>query len=185
MLVAMVSMVVSSTAFALGDEKLTSMYWSVAVPEGDMTEFIDKTSLRGFGLQGRWFVQPALSVGLVWEWQVFDQETSDPIQTTLGENSMNATISGKQFRYINAFPFLATGHLYLGTQGATRLFIGGGVGAFYMMERLEIGLMPVGDMYGHQHLIISAKYNYVVGDDTRFDLTWWELNLGLTWNPEF
>ncbi len=204
MLVAMVSMVVSSTAFALGDEKLTSMYWSVAVPDGDMTEFIDQTSLRGFGLQGRWFVQPALSVGLTWAWQVFDQETSDPIQTTLGESEMNATISGKQFRYINAFPFLATGHLYLGTPGATRLFIGGGVGAFYMMERLELGLvaleeknwrfgavpeagllMPVGDMYGHQHIIISAKYNYVVGDDTRFDLTWWELNLGLTWNPEF
>jgi hypothetical protein len=135
---------------------------------------------------------------------VFDQETSEPIQTTLGDSQMNATLSGKQFRYINAFPFLATGHLYLGTQGATRFFVGGGVGAFYMVERLEIGLaaleeknwrfgavpeagllMPVGDMYGHQHIIISAKYNYVVGDDTRFDLTWWEVNLGLTWNPEF
>jgi hypothetical protein len=45
--------------------------------------------------------------------------------------------------------------------------------------------MPVGDIYGHQHVIISGKYNYVVGEETRFDLTWWEINLGLTWNPEF
>lgn len=205
MLFALVSVVVTSNAFALGDEKLTSIYWSVAKAEGDMAEFIDQTSLRGFGLQGRWFVATNLSVGLVWEWQVFDQETSDPLNTTLEEFNRNITISGKQFRYINAFPFLATAHLYLGGQGSTRLFLGGGVGAYYMIERLEIGLvaleekewkfgvvpeagllMPVGDIYGHQNIIISGKYNYVLGDDApEFDFTWWEINLGITWNPEF
>ena len=204
MVFAVIIVVVSSNAFALGDEKLTSMYWAIAAADGDLKEFIDQTSLRGFGLQGRWFVKSNLSVGLVWEWQVFDQETSDPINTTLGENNINATISGKQFRYINSFPFLASAHLYLGRQGSTRLFVGGGAGAFYLIERLEIGLvaleeknwrfgvvpeagllMPVGDIYGHQSIILSGKYNYVIGDDTRFDLTWWEINVGLTWNPEF
>ena len=205
MLFALVSVVVTSNAFALGDEKLTSIYWSVALPDGDMSNFIDQTSLRGFGLQGRWFVASSFSVGLVWEWQVFDQETSDPLNTTLEDFPRAITISGKQFRYINAFPFLATGHLYLGGQGSTRLFLGGGAGAYYMIERFEIGLvaleeknwkfgvapevgllMPVGDIYGHQNIIISGKYNYVVGnDDPRFDFTWYEINLGITWNPEF
>lgn len=201
---ALASLVASSNAFGIEGEKLTSIYWSVGIPEGDMSKFVDETSFGGFGIQGRWFVKPALSVGLLWEWQVFDQETSAPINTTLDGYPANITISGKQFRYINAFPFLATAHLYLGRAGATRLFFGGGAGAYYMLERFEIGvlaldennwrfgavpeaglLMPVGDVYGHQSIIISGKYNYVMGDDERFDYTWWEINLGLTWNPEF
>lgn len=175
LLFTLVSVVMASNAFALGDEKLTSIYWSVAKADGDFEKFIDQTSLRGFGLQGRWFVKSALSVGLVWEWQVFDQETDDLINTTLGDNGLNATISGKQFRYTNAFPILATAHLYLGTAGATRIFVGGGAGAYYMIDRLEIGLvaleeknwrfgvapeagllLPVGDIYGHQHIILAT-----------------------------
>jgi len=208
LLFALVSVVLASNAFALGDEKLTSIYWSVAKAEGDFAKFIDETSLRGFGLQGRWFVQSALSVGLAWQWQVFDQETSDLINTTLGDNSLNATFSGKQFRYTNAFPFLATAHLYLGTPGATRIFVGAGLGAYYMIDRLEIGLvaleeknwrfggapeagllLPIGDIYGHQHILLAGKYNFVLGDkdDNGIydEITWWEINLGITWNPEF
>ena len=83
MLVVMVSVAVSSSAFALGDEKLTSITWNVAFPEGDTKDFVDKTSFRGFGLQGRWFVQDQLSVGLAWEWQVFDWET-DQLNLPLG-----------------------------------------------------------------------------------------------------
>ena len=50
-------------------------------------------------------------------------------------------------------------------------------------------LLPVGDMYGHQHVILAAKYNFVLGDkdDNGIydEITWWEINLGITWNPEF
>jgi hypothetical protein len=197
------SAALSSNASAL-EEKMASIYWSVAVPKNDMATFVDETSLGGFGIAGRWFVSPRISLGLAWEWQVFDQESTEPINTTLDGFPVGVTISGKQFRYINAFPFLATGYLHIGRAGATRIYAGGGAGAYYMMERFEIGvialeeknwrwgvapeaglLMPIGDVYGHQNIVLAGKVNLVLGDEDRYDYTWWEINIGLTWNPDF
>lgn len=197
-----VSMAVVPSALALGGEKLTSVTYNMAVPTEDMKAFVGNTSFRGFGIQGRWFVKEGLSVGLAWEWQVFDENTTQPL--TLTDNLGGVTVSGQQYRYVNAFPFLATAHFYLGNPSSTRLYVGAGAGAYYMMQRFEIGifsadddqwlfggapevgvLAPVGDAYGHQHIIAGAKYNYVFGTDGGPDYTWWEAQIGITWNPEF
>ena len=197
-----VSMVVVPSALALGDEKLTSISYNMGVPTNDLKDFTGNTSYRGFGIQGRWFLKTGFSVGLAWEWQVFDFDTQEPLTTTANLGSI--TIGGQQYRYVNAFPFLATAHLYLGHPGSTRLFVGAGAGVYYMMERFEVGILalednqwlfggapeagvlaPVGDIYGHQNILLSAKYNYVFGKDNGIDFTWWEAQIGITWNPEF
>jgi hypothetical protein len=198
MLLVLGSLIASSNASAIEGEKLTAVSWNVGLATEDMKTFVDNTSMRGFGLQGRWFVRSRLSLGLLWEWQVFDYSTKEAIETS------GITVSGQQYRYVNAFPFLATAHLYLGRPGATRLYVGGGAGAYYIMKRLEIGLvaidddnwhwgvapeagllLPIGDMYGHQNLMVAGKLNFAVGTDDSIDFTWYEVVLGITWNPEF
>jgi hypothetical protein len=198
MLLVLGGLIASSNASAIEGEKLTAVSWNVGLATEDMKTFVDNTSMRGFGLQGRWFVRSRLSLGLLWEWQVFDYSTKEAIETS------GITVSGQQYRYVNAFPFLATAHLYLGRPGATRLYVGGGAGAYYIMKRLEIGLvaidddnwhwgvapeagllLPIGDMYGHQNLMVAGKLNFAVGTDDSIDFTWYEVVLGITWNPEF
>ena len=103
-------------------------YWgasySISVPVEKTKDFTADTSYLGFALEGRKVVNDRLTVGTHLGWLVFDSETNEAatLETT--------TISGKQFRYLNAFPILANAHLYLGQPGKTRPYGGLNVGAY-------------------------------------------------------
>jgi hypothetical protein len=169
---------------------LGSVTWQVGGNLGDTKDFIDEISFLGFGLEGRSYLSKHWTVGLSFDWQVFDQQTEGTWDIEGG------AASGKQFRYINAFPMLLNLHLYAGNVHDFRIFLGAGIGAYYIMDRLQFGLatledkdwyfggspemgflVPMGDVY----FLASGRAHYAVRnfDDTEDARIWWSAKIGI------
>ena len=65
--------VVSVPAFS---QNLTTLEYSMGFATGDMGDFIDKPSFRGFTIDYRRLVQPNVGVGFEAGWNVFYSEES-------------------------------------------------------------------------------------------------------------
>jgi hypothetical protein len=172
---------------------LGSVTYQISGGLGDTGDFIDDLSYLGFGLEGRSYLSKHFTVGLSFDWQVWDQQTTDPIVRD------NMTITGKQFRYINAFPIMLNLHLYAGSVHDFRIYLGGGIGAYYIMKRLQLGLanledkdwyfggspevgflIPMDEIY----FMISGRVYYAVRslDDTEDPITWWSARVGIAYD---
>lgn len=162
--------------------------WGMSISSGETHDYISETSFRNFGIEGRKFVSPNTSVGLSLNWSVFNEKTTEATQIPGG------AIAGTQFRYINAFPLLLTGHKYFGDQESTQLIIGMGVGAYAVERRTEIGLFAVDWDTWHFGLapevglllpmgwrakgFINARY-HVTSEAEGFDYQWWDFRIGI------
>jgi hypothetical protein len=172
---------------------LGSVTYQISGGLGDTGDFIDDLSYLGFGLEGRSYLSKHFTVGLSFDWQVWDQQTTDPIVRD------NMTITGKQFRYPNAFPITLNLHLYAGSVHDFRIYLGGGIGAYYIMKRLQLGLanledkdwyfggspevgflIPMDEIY----FMISGRVYYAVRslDDTEDPITWWSARVGIAYD---
>jgi len=182
-------------------QSLGNMTYNMSFPTGNLSDFIDKPSFKGFGIEGRWFQSRNLSLGLSFAWTVFDQRVSDPIQIV--QDGVSATVSGTQIRVVNSLPILATAHFYTGKRrDKFRFYFGTGVGMYYIKQRLEIGLVAfesdnwhfgvapeVGVLINFSReftMIVNTKYNYAFsagealgGGDNQID--YWGINIGFVW----
>ncbi len=95
---------------------LGAVTWQVSGNLGDTNDFIDEVSLLGFGIEGRSYLATHWTIGLSFDWQVFDKQAEGTWEIEGG------AVSGKQFRYINAFPMLVNLHLYVGNAHDFRIF---------------------------------------------------------------
>ena len=125
----------TGVAEAQGD--MAGFTYSLSFPTGGTKDYIDNESWIGFGVQGRRFINDNASVGLSIEWHNFFERTSEIIPLD------NGAVSGKQWRYINAFPIHAHACYYLGDEWSTRPFFGAHVGTTYLTRRLEIGVYTI------------------------------------------
>jgi len=183
-------------------QSLGSLTYNMSIPTDKLSDYIDKTSFKGFGLEGRWFSNKNISFGLSFAWTVFDQRVGDPIQIV--QDGVSGTVSGTQVRVVNSLPILATAHFYTGKRrDQFRLYFGAGVGTYYIMQRLEIGLVAfesnnwhlgvapeVGVLLNFSReftMIVNTKYNYAFsagtslggGDDNTY--AYWGINVGFVW----
>ena len=97
--------VVSVPAFS---QNLTTLEYSMGFATGDMGDFIDKPSFRGFTLDYRRLVQPNVGVGFEGGWNVFYTEESYAVYT-----QENVSLGGRQFRYQNQVPLFVLSRLLL------------------------------------------------------------------------
>jgi outer membrane protein W len=183
-------------------QSLGSITYNMSFPTDNLSDFIDKPSFKGFGIEGRWFQSKNLSLGLSFAWTVFDERVSDPIQIV--QDGVNGTVSGTQVRVVNSLPILATAHYYTGKRrDQFRFYFGTGVGMYYIKQRLEIGLVAFESNNWHFGLapevgvllsfsreltmILNTKYNYAFsagtslggGDDNTY--AYWGINVGFVW----
>jgi outer membrane protein len=168
--------------------------YDVSFPLGDMKDYIDKTSWRGFGLEGRWLVNPNISLGLAWHWNTFYKTTDEMLEIT------NGHVSGNQYRILYGSPIMATAFWYPNSpldNPDYMPYIGLGAGTIYMKERLEIGIVAIEESSWHFGLspeagvmipvgyytsfIAGARYNYAFksGDDPEHQ--WWTISVGFAW----
>jgi hypothetical protein len=144
----------------------------VAFPTGDLGDFITKTSWRGFSMDYRYKFQPNMAAGINIAWTTFYEEKDRGTYT-----ADNIALTGKQFRYTNTVPIVATLTYFGKPDEQINPFASVGVGTmytrrntdmnFYTVEQEawnfviqpEIGVqIAVGE--AGAGVAISAKYNY-------------------------
>ncbi len=153
-------------------QSLGGLTYSWANPAGDMSKnFIGNDSWLGFSVEGRRFLNPNATVGISLGYTAFYERTdSDPLFFPGG------TVSGDQYRSMNIFPLLVTGHLYSKAGGRIQTYIGLGVGVYYMKQLMDVasgtvttnnwilGFAPelgfILNKGAQKEIAIFGKYNY-------------------------
>ena len=117
-----------------GAQVLGGLTYSWANPAGDLSDkFIGNDSWLGVSVEGRRFLNPNVTVGISAGYTAFYESTTEPIYFPGG------TVSGEQYRSMNVFPLLITGHLYSKAGGKIQTYIGLGVGVYYMRQLMDVG----------------------------------------------
>lgn len=172
---------------------LYSLNYTVSFGLGETADYISTPSWRGLTFDGRGFLSDQFSMGGVFTWTTFYEKLGG---ATVSDGT--TTLTGTQYRYINAFPILVTAHYYTSDDAySTRAYLGGGIGAYKMNQQTNIGTWAITNNYwqfgvapevgvlipvnmDHQ-VNISVKYNYVVKTKNATDFSWIGLNLGYAW----
>ncbi len=114
--------------------------WDVSIPLADTKDFVNNSSIkaRGISFQIRRQLRDNITVGFTAGWHVFNGTQEGPVD--IESDAFNGTISGKQFRYVNAFPLMASIHYETGASRGIQAFIGLSGGGYILEERLEAGV---------------------------------------------
>jgi opacity protein-like surface antigen len=187
-LIAAACLVLCSAPYASAQDWFWGATWGLSIADGATHDYIANESWRNFGIEGRKFVSPKTSVGLSFNWTVLNENTT---RTTV---LPAAAITGTQYHYINAFPLLLTAHKYIGDEEGTMLYVGGGIGAYYVERRTEIGLFAVDNNTWHFGIapevgfilplgwrakgMINARYHYT-SEAEGYEYQYWDFRIGI------
>lgn len=165
--------------------------WDVAFPLGELEGYVNKTSLKGFGVEYRQLLTKNWSVGGAFRYNLFN--TTSREQIFLPDRSL--TVTGVQDRIVNSYQMLVNGHYYLVKSKAVVPYAGLNIGANYLCNRLEIGVGALNDYTWHfvcapevGALIklgytlsanISLRYSYAVPSGDSGETSYLGLNVGL------
>jgi len=163
--------------------------WNASIPTGELDEFISQPSYRGFGLEFGVGINEHVSLGLSVSWNVF-YEALDYGSYTEG----NLTLTGKQYRYFNAFPMMITVKYSLYPGSIINPYIAGGIGVYNANKKAQIGLYEkvyntwqpglfpeaganfyLTDDFG---IKLAARYNYALSTSTTPAISYFSLVLG-------
>lgn len=173
-------------------QSLWNITYNMASPVGETKDFADKMSFRGFGVDGRGFVNNNITIGGSWNWNVFyDRRDNAYLEKE------TAVIHGTQFRYVNTMPFMVNTHYYFGKDGGIRPFVGTGGGAMWKEEKLQIGTLSQTDnawQFGLAPEIgafiplsssfivyVSAKYTHGFATDKLSKTSYINFGIGIGW----
>ncbi len=121
------------TISAFSQTNLTALQYSMGFGAGEMHDFINPASFRGFTVDYRSLVRPNVGVGVDIGWNVFYDEMPDDVY-----EYKNLTYSGKQWRYSNHFPMLAAADYYMKPDAQVSGFAGLGLGTMYTLQNTDM-----------------------------------------------
>ena len=190
----------AGTAMAQG-KMLSGITWNIGMPVGRLGNFMDKTSFGGFGFETHSFLSDEFSVGGSISWNYWSEMTGEVIQLKQG------ALGGTQIRYINSIPILLNATYYLGgRRDELRPFIGLNAGAYYVLQRLDMGVYSLDNDHWHfglapeagvlietsgdTYITAAGRYNYgfasgetVSGEKNT--IAYWGINIGLVYTPSW
>ncbi|MFP4470054.1 MAG: outer membrane beta-barrel protein [Bacteroidales bacterium] len=185
--------IIAFAQLATAQDTYWSITWEMSIPTGPTQDFIEKSSFRGFGFEGRKFVDNNVSIGGGIHWNVF-YEKKDKITTVVD----NITLTGTHFNYINAFPFFFNASWYMNEGSYVRPYVGLNAGGIYAVYRKDIGLYRIEedplklglapeigvmvDAYTGMGFTINARYNYGLQTSETDALNYFGINVGLLWS---
>ena len=185
--ISVILLVVMMSVAANAQSNFFGMTYDVSIPVGDTEEAFDGAQWRGFGLEGRWYLNKNLSLGFSWDWNVFHAVALETVQIE------NGAVTGNQNRTLNAFPFLATGQYYFGGSGV-QPYLGLGVGAYYIKRKFDIGILGINEntwQFGFApeigflfpmdmgfNILLKLRYNYAMEAGDNKAVSYIGINVG-------
>jgi hypothetical protein len=109
--------------------------YPISFPMGNMHDYVEEISFRGLSMEFIKRVKPGVSVGLETGWHVFYQR-----EDSKEYKDGNTSISGIQYRYVNAVPILVQAKYYKETSSPTTFYGGLGLGVLYVDQSTDMGL---------------------------------------------
>lgn len=188
---------VSFSSFAQGGG-IWNFQWVIGFPVGETNDFLDQTSFRGFGIDGRGYVTDRLTVGGRAAWQTFYKDFGFVTNKVVdGSGNEEYTISGNQRKYINTAPLTVNTHYYFG-YGQVLPYAGIGIGAYYVDSRSYMGIYYVREEAWHFGIApevgvvvpfgssntginVALKYNYAAKTKDTQAVSWVELDIGIAY----
>jgi len=179
------------TSGALGQSALTSLSWDPSFPAGQTRDFIGKFTWRSFGMDVKGFMTPQFTMGASFDWRLFNEVTDKLIEIEDGH------ASGVQTRRLYAIPVLLTSHYYFRSfkdYPNYIPYIGGGAGAYWIEEKLEIGVytmkqkawnfglcVELGTLFqfSYGYALLRFKYNYAFESEDIAPVSWWSVGIGI------
>jgi hypothetical protein len=159
---------------------------------GDLGDFISKPSFRGATLDFRQMTSDKLGIGFSLGWNVFYEEKS--YDTYVFENQ---SLSGKQYRYSNHVPMLASFDYYLTAGQKINPFIGLGTGVMYTRRNTDMNLytveqeawnfslqpqigIEIDNNISSSFTVIAKYYNGFAAGDLDENQSYFSINVGWT-----
>ncbi len=185
-----IAVLISASANSQG---LFSLNYAMGFSTGATSDYISTASFRGFSVEGRHFITDQFSVGGSFTWSTFYEKLAAATY-----KSGDMTITGTQFRYLNAYPMLFQAHYYTTYDiMKPRVYLGAGIGPYIMNQRTDVGIWMLENNYWHfgvspevgilvpfssdTKLNIGLKYHYVFKAKETIDYSWFGLNVGFAW----
>jgi opacity protein-like surface antigen len=183
-----------SMTASLAQDGYTALHYDISLGISSTADFISAPSFRGVGFDYRKMVTSNVGVGFSVGWSTFYQRI-DRASYALPDGT--ATLSGVQFRYLNAIPLHVNTNYYFGVDGELRPYVGLGVGTLYSERRTEMGqwststaswefsLQPeVGVLYPvnpDANVFFAAKFTTPFQNSTFPSQPFVSFNIGLAW----
>jgi hypothetical protein len=179
-------------AYSIGQEQLWSVTYQMSAPLAETKDFAGNFSGRGFGIEGRAFVDNNVSIGGGAHWNVFYEK-----QEKVTSELENLTATGTHFNYINAFPFYVNAAYYFNEGSYVRPYAAMNAGVIYTLYRKDVGLYRISEepwkfgvapelgvlieTYGGANFTVNFRYNYGMETDNTDPLSYFGINLGVVW----
>lgn len=143
---------------AKAQTSMFSLDWGIGVPVGDLEEYTDEVSVRGFNIGGRVFLLDFVSVGGYAGWQLF-------YKSMYGQDKINETVDffGKQVRHMSVYPIMGNVFYYLGQDGGIRPYIGSNIGLSIINQKTQYGIWEISQTSTHFSIAPEAGVFVPVG----------------------
>lgn len=170
--VAALTLLLGATANATAQQStMTGFTWGAALPVSDTKDFTDATGWRNISLEVR-AIRGTKSFGFSVGWNIFDQVVDET--RTFADQPV--TLTGRQFRTLNAVPILLTVHKYLGQMSDAHAYVGAGVGTIHSRNRVDVGILTVDETHWHFAAVPEVGFLLPVNDDA-----WFYMNAKYNW----
>ena len=180
------SIMISAPALA---QSIFSVQYSIGTGTGDAKTFISSPSFRGASFEFRHMVQPKIGIGADIGWNTFYERRAYDTYT-----SGTISLSGVQYRYINALPIYVAFDYYFRPDNRINPFVGLGVGTMYFRKNTDMNLYTLKQdawmfalrpEFGIRYeanpgmdFILAGKFNYGFDTDQLSTQSYFTFNIG-------
>ncbi len=189
-LIAVAALFISANGF--GQFWFTNVSYDMSIPLGETSEFISATSFRGASIKVGRYLTDNLAADMRFSWATF-YEARD-FETYTSDDGTSA-VTGKQYKYINSFPWTLGLTYFLNSSSDFQFYVAGGLGAYKINERTDMGIYYVQDKIWHFGLYpeigmiydisyslglnLFARYDYALAAKNTTAHSWVAIGIGL------
>jgi opacity protein-like surface antigen len=164
----LLTLILFVTAFSgsLSAQDHVSFTYPISIGTGDLGDYISQPSFRGIAIDYRRDVKTNLAIGFHLAWNVFYEEMSKETYTV-----DNASLTGKQYRYQNSFPMLATATYFLKPEETLNPFVTLGIGTVYNRRNTDMNIYTLEQEAWNFALQPEAGFLYEIAENTAISIS--------------